>query len=248
MCIRPLVLCCLLGLPGLVSAQEVRDAQKIVDQALAAGGGEARLSNLKAAVWKTRAVAHFTGSPVPSTGTLYGQLPNSFRRESTSVRDGKSETRVYIVNGNRGWSKQGDEVKSLTDQELLAEKDTFFHKQAALTLVPLKGKGVDLQYVGEDKVEGRPVAVVRAKKQGFHDITLYFDKSSHLVVKSEGVALDARTGKETKLEHYYSQHKDFDGIKYPTKTVTLRDGKLMLEVETLEFKPQSQIEASKFLP
>jgi hypothetical protein len=234
--------------PSWIHAQISPEAEPIVTAALKAAGGEARLTNLNAAEWKTKGVGHFTGKPIPSQTNLIGQLPDSFRRESESIVDGQKRVRVYIVNGNQGWSKDGNTVKPLTAEELLAERDTYHHKRVALTLVPLKEKDIAVEYVGEDKVDGKATLVLNVKKKGFHDIKLYFDKSSHLVLKSEGMAVDSRSGKETRLEHYYSLHKAFDGIQYPIKTVTLRDGKLMLEIETLEFKPVSQIDPKRFLP
>jgi hypothetical protein len=229
------------------SGQDV-EARQIVDKAIAATGGNARLSNLKAATWKTQGTAHFSGKPTSSKTTLIGELPGRFRRDSESIVNGEKIVRSFIVNGNQGWSKDGDQIKPLTDNELLAEKDTFFHKQVALTLVPLKDKRLELNLVGEEKINGKPASVISVKHQGFHTITLYIDKETSLVVKSESLGLDSRTGKQTKLEHFYSQHKDFHGIKYPVKTTTLRDGKLMLEVETLEFTPESHFDANRFLP
>lgn len=245
-------LICVIALMAITShelpAQVSEEAKPLVDAAIKAAGGEARLSNLKAAEWKTRGTGHFTGKPMPSSSTLIGQLPDCFRRESESIVDGQKRVRAYIVNGKQGWSKDGDTIKSLTDQELLAERDTYHHKRVALTLIPLKEKDITVDLAGDDKVEGKPTSVLVVKKKGFHDIKLYVDKNSHLVLKSEGLAVDSRSGKETKLEHYYTLHKNFDGIQYPVKTVTLRDGKLMLEIETIEFRPLSQIDPKRFLP
>ncbi|HQR06866.1 MAG TPA: hypothetical protein PLN21_08595 [Gemmatales bacterium] len=245
-------LICVTGLMTLVPhgllAQISGEARPVVEAALKAAGGEARLTNLKAAEWKTQGTGHFTGKPMPSSSTLIGQLPDCFRRESESMVDGEKRLRVYIVNGNQGWSKDGATIKSLTDQELLAERDTYHHKRVALTLIPLKDKDIGVELAGDDRVDGKPTSVLVVKKKGFHDIKLYVDKASHLVLKSEGMAVDSRTGKETKLEHYYSLHKNFDGIQYPVKTVTLRDGKLMLEIETIEFRPLSQIDPKRFQP
>ena len=245
-------LICAIGImvlaPNWLLAQISGEAKSIVDAALKAAGGEVRLANLKAAEWKTQGTGHFSGKPMPSKSTLIGQLPDRFRRESESTVDGEKRVRVYIVNGSQGWSKDGDTIKTLTDQELQAERDTFHHKRVALTLTPLKEKDIAVELAGEDKVDGKPTSVLVVKKKGFHDIKLYVDKSSHLVLKSEGLAVDSRSGKETRLEHYYSLHKNFDGIQYPVKTVTLRDGKLLLEIETIEFRPLSQIDPKRFLP
>jgi hypothetical protein len=43
-------------------------------------------------------------------------------------------------------------------------------------------------------------------------------------------------GKEKKVEIYFAEFKEFDGIKLATRTKTYHDGKLFIDTEITEFK------------
>src|SRR4051812_31482935 len=58
---------------GSAQAQPPADAKALLDQAITAKGGVAKLSELKAAVWTTRGVNS------PSGARLQGQMPGQFR-------------------------------------------------------------------------------------------------------------------------------------------------------------------------
>jgi hypothetical protein len=53
-------------------------------------------------------------------------------------------------------------------------------------------------------------------------------------------------GEEYTQEITYSDHKDFDGIKRPTKVSMKRDGDPFLEEEVVEFKLLDKVPAETF--
>ena len=84
-------------------ADEQERLKALVDEAIKAKGGERRLIELRAAVWKSQGV-----KPGRTTrATLYGQLPGKFRLESERTENGRTILFVKIINGDRGWTLEG---------------------------------------------------------------------------------------------------------------------------------------------
>jgi len=114
------------------------------------------------------------------------------------------------------------------------------------TLIPLKDKAVNLSTLGEIKVDDRPALGVRVSSKGHRDINLYFDKETHLLVKSEMRVKVEATGMEANQETFYGGHKEVGGIKEPMKFVIKRDGKPYLNAEVEEVRRGEKVDDSVF--
>ncbi len=226
---------------GASRAAEAERLKALVEEAIKAKGGEARLIELQAAVWKSRG----TGPERTTRATLYGQLPDKFRLESERTTDGKTTRFVKVINGKRGWTMQDGRVREMTAEQMAETRQTFYHKHLDTTLLPLKDKEAELAGLGESSVEGRPAVGLRVRRPGRPDLKLYFDKETKLLLKSEMTAR-GRDGKGTRLEHVYSDYQDFDGIKLARKLKRFADGKPVGEVELVEFRPRAILERHVF--
>ena len=77
---------------------------------------------------------------------------------------------------------------------------------------------------------GRPAAGVRVERDGRPAVTLYFDKATGLLAKSEARAKDEfQNWKEVLDEVYYEDWKDVGGRKAFGRLRVVRDGKPLLE-------------------
>jgi hypothetical protein len=236
--------CLLLALTDPVLAAEQEEIQALVQQAIKARGGEARLAQLQAAVWKTR--GSFNGRT--SRATLYGQLPDKFRLESESVVDGKTVRFVRIVNGDRGWVLNGSKGRPMSAEELAQVKGTFDHKNLDTTLLGLRESGADLSLLGESRVGGRPVIGLKVRRRGRPDLALYFDKETKLLLKSRRQVKDGASGRLVTLEYFYDDYQDFGGVKIARKTRQVRDGKVFAETDVQKFEPRKRLESHLFMP
>ena len=79
------------------------------------------------------------------------------------------------------------------------------------TLLPLKGQEFTLALAGEEKIRDQPAVGVLVSSRGRRDVTLFFDKESRLLVKTETRAT-AGTGVEGKVETILLLHKEFYGV------------------------------------
>lgn len=236
-----------LGLAAFLApgpADDTDQARAAVDRAIAAIGGEQKLQGLTAGTWKTSGV--FQGKQ--SRAEFRGELPGRFRIDSTRIVDGKPVVFSRILDGDKGWVVEGEAVREMTPAEVEGVKTTFYHKQMATTLLPLKDKGCELKLVGPADVNGKPTTAVRAARKGFPDVTLHFDSATGLLVKTELTDKNPMTGKDRKVELEFGEYKEFDGVRMATRTKTYHDGKLFLEAEITEFKGAKSLPPGTFKP
>jgi len=90
---------------------------------------------------------------------------------------------------------------------------------------------------------------VKVSAAGYRDVSLYFDTDNGLLVKRayRGVT-DPMNFQEQLQETYYSDYRDFDGIKFPVKERAERDGKRYLETELIAVKRLEKLDDKVFEP
>jgi hypothetical protein len=87
---------------------------------------------------------------------------------------------------------------------------------------------------------------VKVSSKGHRDVTLYFDKGSGLLVKTERRALDPKSKQEVPEERVISDYRDLDGLQSPRKAVVTMDGKKVMEAEATEVKFLDKLDDSVF--
>jgi hypothetical protein len=83
------------------------------------------------------------------------------------------------------------------------------------------------------KIGDRAVVGFRVSHTGRRAVDLYFDSETWLLVKKRFTRLDD-DGKEMEFVTVFEQFRDFDGIKFPTKSTTFRDGQKRFVTEVVE--------------
>jgi hypothetical protein len=222
---------CALAAAAPAAAGDRDDALAVIDQALQAHGGADAMAKAQS-VTRTGAGTLFPGGKeTPFTDEVSLNLPDQMR---FALDVDKRVKILVVVNGDKGWQSAGGPVS-----EMGADRLKELHEEMYLlwltTLAPLKTDDFDLAPVKEEaKVNGQPAVGVRVGRKGHGDVTLWFDKSSHLLVKA------ARRGEEGGLpvakEYVYGDHKDFDGAKLPTHIVDSVDGKKFNEITSASYK------------
>src|SRR5207253_1404299 len=106
-----------------------------------------------------------------------------YRSEFEGEFGGNKVKGVTVVNGDKGWRKFGDMNRELEADGVANEKRTLYLQIIPATLVPLKGKGFKIEAAGEEKVGGKPAAILKVTGPDGKDFTLSFDKESGRPVK-----------------------------------------------------------------
>ena len=234
--------CLLLGGAGAAGAQEVRD---IIQKAIKAHGGAEALNKYKAGQTRTKGQIELLGS-LPFTQEITFQLPNQFREVMELEAGGQKVLVVTVFNGEKGWLEVTGKPQEL-DEKLLTELKEAGHllRTSRLTAL-LDDKECKLSPLGEAKVNGRPAVGVRVECKGFRDLSLYFDKDTGLLAKSERRALDATTGQEVTEERIVIEYQKVEGMQSPKKVLINRDGKKFMEAEVLEVKLLEKVDPQTF--
>ncbi len=211
---------------GADPAGDPTETKRILDKAIQAHGGAAKLTKLTGATWKAK--GSFTGpmGNAEFTESIAIQFPG---RSRFDVNVGNQFKFVSVLDGDMGWAKFGDQANAM-DANTIAELKENLYADWLTTLVPLADKAFALTRVAESKVDDRPVVGVKVARKDRRDVTLYFDKESGLLVKRATQAKDLfQGGVEFREEMVYGDYKDINGVKRPTKVKQLKDGKEAME-------------------
>ena len=238
----PLTACLLLA-AGSARADDQGEARKVIDKAIQAAGGEAKLARLKGLTWKSKGDYHGMGAAIPYTASRAIEWPDRSRMELEFDAGGMKVTFVQVFNKDKGWRKLNDLTMELTPEEVQEAQEGLYAGRVA-QLLPLKDKAHTLSLIGEAKVNEKPAMGVKVSSKGHRDVDLYFDKETGLLVKAEHQVKEM--GQEQKQETLYRDYKEVEGIKHPFKLTIKRDGQLYVEDEATEFKPVEKLDHALF--
>jgi hypothetical protein len=231
-----LVLIVLMLLVPAVRADDSMAARALIDQAVLAQGGEAALSKWPAATAKLKGIFHGQRDKLVFffTGEVATHGADRFRYFVDGEVAGRKFRLGYVFNGNRGWIQVDGRTRECTPEELYELQEDVYAGWVA-SLVPLKDPAFTLAPAGEVAVNARPALGVRVSSPGHRDVTLFFDKATGLVVKSQTRAKDDR-GEEATYETFRSGYRLVQGTQQPMKLAVLRDGKPYLTWEVTDYR------------
>ena len=241
--------CCVLAvLVFLAPARADEDAKlgEVVARAIKAHGGADNLKKFQASVIRTKGKFYGAGEGLDYTGETSVQLPNRIRTQ-VEGKVGDNEFKfVQVVNGDKGWTRLNDDTNEM-NKEALAESREQLNAMTITHLVVLNDKGYKLSALGEAKVGDRPVIGIRVARDGFRDVSLFFDKENNLLLKSETRGKDLmRGGEEYTAETLYGDYKKVEGLMAAQKLTIKRDGKLYVEAEATNIKFSEKLDDSVF--
>jgi hypothetical protein len=240
-------LAALLVLAGSGRSGEDKELRAVIDKALEAHGGEAKLAMFKAQILKGNGKFYGLGEAIDYTIEIASQHEKQFRFAMEMTVMNFDLKIVAVVSGDKGWEKINDEVKEMPADEL-AEHNEHMHCEGVVSLLPLKDKSYKLSSLGDVKVGDQPAVGVRVTKEGRRDVTLYFDKAKGHLIKSEFMVKDIKTSgdKEIMQANLYSDYKEFQGTRHPTRLITERDGKKFTDTQLTELQLVEKLDSSTF--
>jgi len=223
------------------------DPKDIVAKAIKAHGGEDVLGKNQAGQSKNKGKINIPGvGEVDFTQETSFMLPDKFKESMELKIAGQNISLQTLVNGDKATIEVNGKEVDVPDAAKAALKDVG-HLLKVGRLVALKDKGYELSLIGEDKVEGKKVVGIRVSKKDQKDISLYFDKETHLLAKIEHRSADPTTGNEITEERIVTEYgKNKDGVPVPKKVIVKHDGKQFLEAEVLEVKFLEKLDESEF--
>lgn len=229
---------------GPVPARALSQARTLLEQAIAAHGGDKNLTTLKAGYLQSQGTAYLPG-PVAITNLTVYQLPD--RLKQIQEINGPAQ-KLRLVTGfahDKAWMTVNGQNREV-DKKLLTEIGEALHLLRVNRLVALREKPFRLSLLPEVKVNNRPAQGLRVSLEGHRDIDLYFDRETHLLVSLAHRVPDARSGKEVTEVRLYSDYRSVNGIQEPKKVLIWRDGQKFLEGEVTEAQILEKVDPKIF--
>jgi hypothetical protein len=242
-----------LALAGPVGAVPQKDKEEgsgpvaLVNKAIKAVGGEAKLKKLKSATMTMKGTFSENGMEITIATEVAVQDLDKYRLDATADVMGKTENVLLVVNGDKVWTKERNMVREAPKEEAVAVVKGDFHTlRLAQMLLPLKDKAYKLSSLGEVKVGDKPAVGVKAKRKGYADVDIYFDKKTHLPVKCKVLVEERKGQAAVPHEFLLSGVKKIGGFMHFTKIVVNRDGKKIVEFEVSAIRPEAKLKATLF--
>lgn len=230
---------------GVAARADDSDVKAVLDKAIKALGGEEKLKKAETFSEKAKGTITFNGNDNSFTSERIFQGLDHYRSQFESEFNGMAFKGVTVLDGDKGWRKFGDNKMEMDSAGVANEKRTIYLAVLPLTVAPLKGDGFKVESAGEEKVADKAAAVLKVKAPDGKDFTLAFDKESGLPVR-----LVARVtgfgGQEFTQETLFSDYKEFQGLKRPTKVESKRDGQTFVKSELSEFKVLDKVDPKAF--
>ena len=240
-----------LALATLGRADDAADAKAVVEKAIKARGGADNLARYKADVLKIKGAVHVSGLDIDFTGEISFQQPDKSRTVIEGTVMGTNFKSTRVVNGDKGWIDDllgaARQQRDMSKEELAEERESQ-NANSIARLAVLTDKAYTLSTVGESKVGDKEAVGILVKRKGYRDVSLFFDKKTHLLLKAETRVKDPQGGGDTEFtqEAFYDDYKKVGDLQVAHKLTIKRDGKAFLESETTEFKPEEKLDDGLF--
>jgi len=226
-----------------IDPKQAAAARQLVEEALAAKGGRAKLAALKGFKMVASGTTTIQGRTVPVEIERVFVLPDKMRIDATLA--GKVKV-VVAVAGNKGWQLAPDQ--SGTKQELaeigaadLASIDFERWREPELILLKAADPSARLTTApdmtmskhADPALDGKPHAVVKLRSPQGIDVYLYFNKQTKLLSR-----LAYTEGPVSETDDF-SDYKDVKGLKIAHKRHSAGGPRTTrLDLKSVEFDPQ----------
>ncbi|MEO7274974.1 MAG: pitrilysin family protein [Vicinamibacterales bacterium] len=195
-------------------------AQALIDRAITAKGGAARLRAVKT----VRATATFTvtvpnGQPADLETTTSIQYPGSFRSESKMP----AGIVVQVFHNGGFWVKTPEGTRE-QPQPVANEMRANIQRDSIGLLVGLLDKRLTAVRVADVAVGGRSMPAVEVRGATMPPLTLIFDPATALIVRQRYRVIAAPGTAPLETEEEFSDFRDVGGIKVPFNVVVRANG------------------------
>jgi hypothetical protein len=237
----------LLVAAGKAGADDDGELKSLLEKVVKAAGGN-KVADAKA--W-TQTIRFNDAKLGVATHRHFVELPDKFRSvvefESDTADGKKKNVIIDIVNGSKGWQTsvydgmpEGTAVRSDAGQRD-AVKWQVLSWGVFVPLTPTL-PGVKARLLGESKVEGRAVLGVGTDRGTER---LYYDKETSRLVRHE-VEVKTKDKKREVMAITFDDYRNVDGVPVARKQIAKRDGKVVMEMEVVEFKPADMLDPKLF--
>ncbi|MSU76553.1 MAG: hypothetical protein EXS16_00505 [Gemmataceae bacterium] len=235
-----------LGLGVLSARAQNDDLKAVLRKAITAHGGEANLAKLKATVTKYKGTMSLLGGKRDVEGETSLQIPDRLRNVIKIDIQGKEITVITVYNGKQFWVNSNGITTEFTDEKILDEVRQSLLTEAGGNYIDMLKAPYELNAVGEVKIKGKDAVGIRVSKKGQRDISYFFDKKTHLLLKTEMRSYDPQKKQEITQEKYILGYQDKLGLKVGNKAEIYHDGVFFMEVNVTDLQIHAKLDDAVF--
>jgi negative regulator of sigma E activity len=229
-----------------VRAQDAAELKALLRKAIEAHGGEKNLAKYKAAVTKFKGTLEVQNLKFDVTGETSVQKPDKVKNIMMLDLNGKQIDVVTVFNGKNLWVSTMGKTMEITDEKILNAAREEMQTEGASGLSDFLKEPYELSALGETKVKDKAAIGIRVSKKGQKDFSIFIDKQTHLIVKTEARSLDAQSGQEVLQEKFIIGYQDKGGLKLAKRVEILKDGKAFMDIEILETQAFEKLDDAHF--
>ena len=237
---------CVLVLGVLFVRAQEPDLKAVLRKSIEAHGGEKNINKYKAAVNKYKGTIEIQNNKFDVTGETSLQRPDKVKNSMTLDINGKSIEVITVFNGKKLWVSTMGMTKEIDDEKILKAAREEIQAEGASRISDYLKEPYELNSLGDVKVKGKTALGIRISKKGQKDISMFFDKETHLVLKTEMRTLDGMSGQEVTQEKFIIGYQDRNGMKVPKRVEVQKDGKVFMDVEILETRALEKLDDAVF--
>jgi len=197
--------------------------------------------------WKDTGTVDVSGMKIDYTADFWFRPPDGLRFELMAEVMGLKLAIKHVTAGDMVWDGMDGKV-----EEVKGEKKDYSKVQAyyiwVTSLTPLNhDKQFKLSSVVGKKVNDKPTLGILIERKDKPEITLYFDKETGLLAKSEITVKDEFQGwKDVLQEVFYEDWKDSGDMKVFGRMRVMRDGKAFIDSKPSEPKLSEKLDPKLF--
>ena len=224
-----------------IDARTAEALNKLIEDALAAKGGKAKLAAIKSFKLQAAGVTTISGQTLPIEISRVFAQPDKMRIDAT-LKPANAPRQIVVsvgLSGKLGWQRGPDgqtgkdAVVEITGPAL-ATVDFERWREPELILLKAGDPQAKLAPLADETIDGKPCAVVKLHSPfGGVDLTLYIDRKTKLVAR-----MSYSDGGNTETDDF-ADYRDVGGIKVAYKRTTNGSGRATsLDIKSVEFEPK----------
>ena len=212
------------------------DLKAVLRKSIAAHGGEKELGKMNAAISKFKGTMELMGNTFNITGETFLQKPDKVKNVMSLDINCKNIDVVTVFDGKKLWVSVMGQTKEIDDEKIIKSTREEMQVEGAQNMADFLKEPYELGALGESKVKGKDAIGIRVGKKGQRDISLFFDKKTHLVLKTEMRTLDPNSGEEVTQEKFIVSYQDKNGMKVAKRVEIVKDGKPFMDIEITDIQ------------
>jgi hypothetical protein len=237
---------CVLTIALLVRAQGGDELKNVLKKAIEAHGGEKEVTKYKAGISKFKGKMNIATLEADIVGETSVMRPDKVKNVMTLDIGGKKIDITTVFNGKKLWVSTMGQTKEIDDENIINAAREEMKAEASANLTDYLKAPYELNALGVVKVKGKDAIGIRVSKKGQKDVSFFFDKKTHLMLKSEMRTLDAMSGQEVTQEKFITEYQMKNGIQTAKRVEILKDGKLFMDIELTEVTPLEKLDDTVF--